>query len=101
MGNFDTSLWILPLNVVVPFDTQTITGWLLSWLFQMNVSFTYSLVCMLMTTDFIGSCHYITSICKQFELQINSMDLDTELQLWSNVKMKLQQSILQHIKLYE
>lgn len=25
-GNFVTSAWVLPLNVVVPIDTQTISG---------------------------------------------------------------------------
>lgn len=101
MGNFDTSSWILPLNVVVPFNTQTISGWLLSWWFQVNVNFTYAVGMILMTTDFSGSCYYIISICNHFELLMNSMDSGSKQKMWSNVKATLQRAIEQHIKLFE
>lgn len=102
IGNVDITAWSLPFNVVVPFDMrESILGWLLTWFFQVNVSFAYGLCMIIMTTDFVGSCYYTISICNHFELLINSMHLNTEQQIWPNVKAKLQRAIEQHIKLYE
>lgn len=101
MGNVDITAWNLPFNTATPFDMQTILGWLLTWFFQVNVSFAYTLCMILMTTEFVGSCHYINSICNHFELLINSMHLDTEQQLWSDVQGKIQRSIELHIDIYE
>lgn len=101
MGNVDITAWNLPFNAASPFDMQTILGWLLTWFFQVNVSFAYGLCMILMTTDFVGSCHYISSICNHFELLINAMHLDTEQQMWSNVQGKIQRAIERHIDIYE
>lgn len=101
MGNIDMTAWNLPFNMKTPFDMQTISGWLLTWFFQVNVSIAYGTGMIIMTSDFVGSCYYITSICNHFEMLINSTFLDTEQQLWSNVQGKIQRAIQQHTKIYE
>lgn len=101
MGTVDTSGWNLPFNAASPFDMHTILGWLLTWFFQVNVSFAYGLCMIIMTTDFVGSCHYINSICNHFELLINSVHLDTEEQVWSNVQGKIRHAIERHVDIYE
>lgn len=101
MGNANVEAWNLPFNVASPFDMQTISGWLLTWFFQVNVSFSYGLCMIIMTSDFVGSCLYIDSICHHFELLINSMDLDTEQHMWLNVQGKIQRAIKRHSDIYE
>lgn len=101
MGTVDTSTWNLPFNIASPFNMQTIAGWLLTWFFQVNVSLAFAICMILMTIGFVGSCFYISSMCKHFELLINSMRLDTEQKMWLNVKLKLQQAIERHIDIYE
>lgn len=100
-GNVDTSTWDLPFNTDTPFDMDTILGWLLTWFFQVNVSFAYALAMIPMTISFVGSCFYITSMCNHFKLLIKSMRFDAEQNLWFNVKMKLQQAIERQIDIYE
>lgn len=101
IGNVNTSAWKLPFNSATPFNMQTILGWLLTWFFQVNVSFSYGLSMILMTTDFIGSCYYISSICNHYELLINSMRPDAEQHMWSSVKAKVHRAIERNINIYE
>lgn len=101
MGNVDIGAWNLPFNAASPFDMQTISGWLLTWFFQVNVSFAYGLCMIIMTTDFVGSCHYIDSICNHLKLLMNSIHVDTEQQMWSNVQRSIQHAIERHTDIYE
>lgn len=101
MGNVNVETWNLPFNAASPFDMRTISGWLLTWFFQVNVSFAYGLCMIIMTTEFVGSCHYMDSMCNHFELLINSMHADTEQQMWRNVQAKIQRAIKRQSDIYE
>lgn len=78
MGNFDTSTWNLPMNVVVPFDTQSIFGWLMKWMYEFGGAVSYFLSMTIPTIYFVGFCRYIVAICKHFELLIDAIRLDVE-----------------------
>lgn len=101
MGNVDVGGWILPFNAASPFDMRTMSGWLYTWFSQVNVSFAYGLSMIVMTTNFVGSCHYIDSVCNHFELLMNSMHVDTEQPMWHNVQAKIQRAIQRHSDIYE
>lgn len=71
-GNFDTSAWILPFYVSVPFNTDTIWGWVLLVFININIGFGYSLGLVALTSYFISCCFYISAICEHFEFIIES-----------------------------
>lgn len=112
-GSIDTSSWNLPLMVVLPVDMQTVSGWLLTWLYQLVISVTYSAYVILTTTHFACLCYWIIAICNCFSLLIESITFDTQQigkqkskgkqtkHLWPNVKGKLQRAIEMHIKIFE
>lgn len=56
---------------------------------------------IIMTTDFVGSCRYVDSISKHFELLMKSMHVDAEQQMWSNVQGNIQRAIQRHADIYE
>lgn len=66
MGNLDVSTWALPMDLSVPFDTNTVWGWLLSWFFQFNISICYVSCTITITTYFVCCCIYIDAICEHF-----------------------------------
>lgn len=72
-GNTDTSTWNLPLNLIVPFNTQPIWGWYLKWFFELSSGFAYALCNIIPTTYFVCSCLYIVAICNHFEMVIESI----------------------------
>lgn len=108
----DTSTWNLPFSVVMPFDMRTIWGWFLTWLYQFNICFAYSIYMVTTTTHFVCLCHFIVGICNHFAQLIESVKSDTQrikMQTnndehslrWQNAKAKLQQSIEMHVNIYE
>ena len=111
-GKTDTSAWKLPTNITLPFDTQSVYGWLLNWFLQINVGIAYSLSIILISTHFACFCFYIVATCKNFDLLIDSLHIDIEQiqqekntqkhpKMWQNAKEKLQQAIEMHITIYE
>lgn len=111
-GNFDSSAFNLPLNVVVPFDTEVFIGWLLFWYFQLNLALTYEVAMILATTHLVGFCYYINATCNHFALLIDSIRVDCEriqrernapqkLEMWFDATKKLQQGVELHVEIYE
>lgn len=111
-GNFDSSAFNLPLNVVVPFNTEVAAGWLVFWYFQFNLALTYELAMSLATTHLVGFCYYIMATCNHFGLLIDSIRIDCErtqwerntevkLYLWFDATKKLQQIVELHVNIYE
>lgn len=78
MGNLDTSTWNLPMNVVMPFDTQQIWGWFLKWIFEFGAAYSYFLSMTIPTIYFVCFCQYIVAICNHFELMVDAIRLDVE-----------------------
>lgn len=111
-GNFDSSAFNLPLNVVVPFNTDAAIGWLVFWFFQFNLALTYAVGMILITTHFAGFCYYIIATCNHFDLSIDSISFDCERiqqeknrqkhsKMWCDAREKLKKTIEMHVEIYE
>lgn len=85
VGNYDTSTWLLPYRLSVPFDTKQIWGWYLLWFFQTNIGFTYSTTQIGISSHFMSCCFYISAICDNFDYLINSMEIEIQ----DNVKKSI------------
>lgn len=113
IGDFNTSAWNLPFNVAVPFDTQSIRGWLLKWFFEFSAGFAYILCMIIPTTYFFCFCLYLMGICSHFDVLVNEIKFDVdELQchtnqqensptIWYCVRKKLFQLIDIHVNALE
>lgn len=66
-GNKDASTWALPMDLSVPFNTSTISGWYLTWFFQFNISLCYVSCIITITTYFVCCCIYINAICEHYQ----------------------------------
>lgn len=77
-GNLETSTWLLPFNMIVPFDTETIVGWFFLWFLQLNMSIAYMACIVATTTYFCCCCLYLCAICEHFAIhfQIINRDID-------------------------
>lgn len=111
-GNRDTTTWILPYRMIVPFDTVSIHGWYLLWFIQSNVGFSYSVVMVTISSYFACCCFYIQTLCDHFEYLIDSLKNIVEenpakgnvsLSERKRLKMKetLSQAVCIHIKTFE
>lgn len=78
IGNYDTSAWILPVELIVPFSTQSIWGWYLLWFINFNIMFFYSADMSSITAYFLSCCVYIGAISDHFDLLYNSIVDDVE-----------------------
>lgn len=72
-GNLDVSTWALPMDLSVPFDTNTLWGWYLMWFFQFNISICYVSCTITITTYFVCCCIYIGAICEHFRFVYDSI----------------------------
>lgn len=78
-GNYDTSAWILPFRISVPFNTDCIWGWYLLFFITINLAFAYALAMSSLTSYFISCCFYISAVCQHFDLIIASVEEDVAL----------------------
>lgn len=111
-SEFDESAYNFPFNVAVPFNLQSISGWLLAWFYQFNECFSYGVQMITTTTCFTCFCYYIIAMCNHFGLIIESIRSDSQEillkrnmqnyhQMWLNTRAKLQRSIEMHIDIHE
>lgn len=111
-GDFDTSAWNLPFNIVVPFDTTPIWGWFVDWFYQAISGFAYGSCMIIPTIYFVCTCNYIIAICTHFELLVNSLSGDVREihmeskhqlrpKMWIDVRQKLSQLVDGHTNLLE
>lgn len=111
-GEFDGSAYNFPFNTSVPFDAESILGWLFIYLYQLSECASYFIGMMAPTSCFICCCWYVIAMCKQFEQLIESirfLSRQTKIEknsrnrqrLWLNAKGKLQQAIELHVDIYE
>lgn len=72
-GIFDASQLSLPMNLVVPFNTETILGWYTLWLIEFNLGIAYILPMTSITSYFVSCCCYIVAVCNHFSFLIQSI----------------------------
>lgn len=110
VGRFDSSALIMPYNMVVPFDTETIWGWYLLWVIQIMNAFSYSTCVLTITSYFVCTCIYIDSICKHFELILDLLERNIEqiqdidstcISPQQRAQKSLNQAVQIHVKIYE
>lgn len=77
-GRMDTSKWILPFVISVPFDTSQFYGWYLLWFIQLNMSIAYTCVMLSITSYFVSCSVYICAICDHFDLIFKSLKKDDD-----------------------
>lgn len=78
VGNFDTSTWILPFTLWVPFDTTNLPGWYLLLFIQFSMGMSYSMSQVLITAYFVCCCYYIGAICAHFVFVMKTLRADVE-----------------------
>lgn len=111
-GNRDTSTWILPYTLSVPFDTRSIFGWYCLWFIESNIGVTYAFIMITISTYFVCCCFYIGCICDHFDFLIYSLNEHVEKirteenffkfrHKYRQMKDKLAQAITIHTKLFE
>lgn len=69
-GNYNTSSWLQPYNLVVPFETESIFGWFKLYLVQCYLGTVYSLSKSSVTSYFMSCCLYVTALCEHFALKV-------------------------------
>lgn len=101
-NDIDTSAWNLPFSVFVPFDTQTVLGWLFCWFFELIAGFVYILSMIIPTTYFFGFCLYIVAICNHFDLLVDKFNEDIEqILMRHDVRKNVLQLIDIHVNVLE
>lgn len=103
--NYDTSTWILPYKISVPFSTQTIHGWYMSCFIQWNIGVTYSLTMTTVSGYFVCCClyisaireHLICSLQKSQDLKSASKDLKSN----RTIKERLSEAVSLHNEVFE
>lgn len=78
IGNYDSSNWILPFDLVVPFGTEHILGWYLLWTFNLMIDFAYCVCVSSPISHFLCYCLYIRGICDHFDSSMESVQRDTK-----------------------
>lgn len=112
IGNLDNSTWILPFNIVFPFDTSDISGWFFEWFYQCLSALSYAISVSLTSMYFVCLCYNIITICKHFGFLFESIDQSVEQLrnekipkkrqiLWYNIHRKLCEAVTIHVKVYE
>lgn len=94
-NSFDATKLLLPFNMEVPFDTNTLWGWYLFWFFQFNTALAYICTTVPVTVYFMCCCYYIGTICEHFDTLIQSIKQDVEYIHNENNPVKYQKMCLQ------
>lgn len=112
IGNLDTSTWLQPFSVSVPFETETIWKWFIFLFIQFNIGFSYSICISPTIAYFVCCCLYIGGICDQIDFMIASIANEVKMsQLEGNhsefqqrnrkIKRELNQLIELHANMHE
>lgn len=80
-GKFNASELILPYNLVMPFDIETVWGWYLYFYFSASIAFSFSSAMIPVTTFFVSCSYYISALCEHISLLADSIDRDIESRL--------------------
>lgn len=110
-GNYNTSSWLKPYNLVVPFETESISGWFMLYLIQCYLGTVYSLSKSSVISYFMSCCLYVAALCQHFALivdqikEINTKRLKMkgfELRKANiEVKIKMKELVIHHLKTFK
>lgn len=112
IDNYDTSTWILPFEVYLPFDATHPSGWFLKWFLVFHTCVVYISCFTVILSYFISCCFYIDALCENFDFLHNSAMEDVQLNLMEkNSKMsrgrsqqireKMCKTVTVHVKGFE
>lgn len=112
VGEFNGTAYNLPFNAAVPFDVQTISGWLLTWCFELNESLSYEMQIITTTIYFACFCNYIIAVCMHLDQLLDSVEFHSRQmqveqiaqnrhRLRQTVKIKLQRAVETHVDIHE
>lgn len=94
-ANFDVSTWYTLYDTIVPFDTTTVIGWYLQFVFiHLPFPFMYCLVLGGIISHFLSCCLYIRAGCENIRLLVRAADVDVK-------KYKLVEIVKLHCKILE
>lgn len=77
-GNFDAAQLVLPYNLYMPFDTQTLCGWYLFWFICASMSFAFVSILVPVTGYFVSCYHYIAAISEHIDILAASINRDID-----------------------
>lgn len=111
-GRYDTSVWLLPYIISVPFDQGTLLGWYLVYISNTCTSMCYSFIMTSTTSYFVACCYYIVAICEHFDLMMDLVKKDVilnnheeNLSEYKKRERKIQENLCKainiHIEVYE
>lgn len=111
-GNFDASELILPYNLIMPFDIETVWGWYLYFYFSASIAFSFSSAMIPVTTFFVSCSKYIGALCEHFTLLAETIDKNVESRIDEQnsfkrvlIDKKIQQTysemVTLHVELFE
>lgn len=111
IGNFDTSTWSSPYNLIVPFDKSTVLGWYLYLFVNFNMGMTYTASTTSVISYFVVCCLYTSAVCDHFDIimqyasdiveQIQNATEDLKPKLISELKLKMAHAIEIHGNLFK
>lgn len=112
IGNLDTTTWPLPVNLALPFSSETLYGWYAVYFIYLNMEFTYGSSMIPATSLFVSACAYIIAICDHFNHVVRAtnddvvrMNAETNslkyYEMVGELHKKVCQSIKIHNKVYE
>lgn len=113
IGNVDSSQWILPFDLLIPFGTKSsLFGWYSLWIFCLLINISYCVCISLPMAHFVCGCLYIDGICDHFNLSIESLQQRIRLNritkkplkysdMSRDIKQKLCDAIELHSKIFE
>lgn len=88
--NFETSSWLLPFQISVPFNTDTIGGWYVLYLMQFSMGIAYSTCISSTVAYFVCCCLYIGGMCDQINFMIRSITNEVKLNQHEKNPLKFQ-----------
>lgn len=80
-GSFNASELILPYNLVMPIDIETVWGWYIYFYFSASIAFSFSSAMIPVTTFFVSCSYYISALCEHVGLLTELIDRNIELRL--------------------
>lgn len=110
-GNFNTKTWLIPLNMILPFDNY-VWFWFIKWTIQCTAATMYAICVTSVTSYFVSIFNYIYAMCDHINVLIGLTTKNVE-RLYKEknaleAKIIRHQIVLQmcdivkfHIKIYE
>lgn len=119
-GDKDTSAWFMAYPVLLPFDMDTVSGWMMTWACEWCMGLAYTLSVTSVTAYFVSCCFYIDGMCDHFNFMMQSISKEfaknqlkeksnvskhqsnvEDQSFLINVRQKLKDAVQLHIRIFE